>query len=216
MKKITLKLTESEFKTLSGNNLSHLGIGLLFTYTANGNKGIEVKDVDKFREFLKVDIADIIGICNFNGINLEEAVDYKDFKSILSKLDKEVKKVKKLDTYTEAMNDTPKNRRFQEIIDEINSLLPEYVKVYGFQDYTDKRNPNYVTVIALAFEGCPKHLIGGDNFSDSVSTSSSPRNLPEGAISNYLGMGMNGEIAGGYGCVEDELLYEMAKLKEAK
>lgn len=122
----------------------------------------------------------------------------------------------KLDTYTQAMKDTPKNRGFQKIMDEINSLLPEYVKVYGFQDSTDERNPNYVTVLALAFKGCPEHLMGGDGTVDTLGRDSYAQRMPEGAISNYLDMGMNGEIAGGYSRVENDLLYHLSKLKEGK
>ena len=117
----------------------------------------------------------------------------------------------KIDTYSEAMNNTPKNVGIQKLLDEMNLLLPYYVKVYGFQC---PRNPKTVTVIALAFEGCPKHLIGGDKFSDSVGSGTYTENLPKGAISNYLGMGINGEVAGGCMYLEDELRHEISKLKE--
>ena len=81
MKTVTLKLTESEFKTLSGNNLSHLGIGLLFTYTENRNKGIEIQNMDKFREFLNDEMLHHFTMAD------DDIVIHKNLKSILSKLD---------------------------------------------------------------------------------------------------------------------------------
>lgn len=124
--------------------------------------------------------------------------------------------MKKLDTYKDALRDTPKNRKFQMIVDKINLLLPDYIKVYGFQD-NDRRNPRFVTFIALAFKGCPKHLIGGDKLAEKMQTSDKStysERVPKGAISNYLGLGMFGEVASGYSAVEDELFDLLARLNK--
>ena len=80
MERITLKLTKSEFKIVEGSNLSHRGIGLPFTYTDTGSKGIEVLDVDKFREFLLESITDLVG----------DFSNDQNLKSIIMKLDNKV------------------------------------------------------------------------------------------------------------------------------
>ena len=51
-----MKLTKSEWKALENKNLSHLGIGLLYTKPSDFSQGIDILDVDKFREFLNDEI----------------------------------------------------------------------------------------------------------------------------------------------------------------
>ena len=78
---ITLKLTDAEYKIIENQNLHHRGIGLPFTFIDTRRKGVEVLNVDKFREFLKSMI--------INFTNCQELVNYNLANSLLTKLDKE-------------------------------------------------------------------------------------------------------------------------------
>tara|TARA_Y100000361_G_scaffold154129_1_gene178307 strand:- start:5110 stop:5541 length:432 start_codon:yes stop_codon:yes gene_type:complete len=101
-------------------------------------------------------------------------------------------KKKKLDTYRDSMVDTPKNREIQAELDYWNKLLPSYVKLFGFQE--DEKTDKTIVVEAMAMKGCPKRYIGGNcNVKDW-----DKRNHPKGTISNFLGIGLNGEIEIGY------------------
>ena len=101
-------------------------------------------------------------------------------------------KKKKLHTYKDSMVDTPKNREIQAELDYWNKLLPSYVKLFGFQE--DEKTDKTVLVTAMAMKGCPKNYIGGN----CRQSGWDKRNHPKDAISNFLGLGMNGDIEIGY------------------
>ena len=72
-----LKLTKLEWRALENKNLSHLGIGLLYTQPISNNQGIDILDVDKFVEFIEGEADNVL------------------YKSILSKVNKKRVKIKK-------------------------------------------------------------------------------------------------------------------------
>ena len=85
MKTVTLKLTKEEFAILENENLSHRGIGLPFTYIDTRSKGIDILDVDKFREFLNDEIKTYVDI--YNKLSKQGMREYNILKSVLAKLD---------------------------------------------------------------------------------------------------------------------------------
>ena len=112
---------------------------------------------------------------------------------------------KKLNNYIGALVDTPFNRKVQERIAHWNSLLPKEVKLYGFQD--EQSTSNTIVITAMATKYCQKNLIGGD---------SKRLEMPKDTISNYLGIGMNGEVASGYKFLLESLESNMIKYMEKK
>ena len=124
---------------------------------------------------------------------------------------------KRLVDYTEAPLDTPKSIRLQKIVDYYNSMLPKYVKLFIFQE--GYRSNTYV-VDALAMKGCPKKWIGGNRGfmkNGKTNTDGSTFKYPDGAISNFLNMGINGTVEAGYKYVESFIEYSLAQyLKRTK
>tara|TARA_R100001163_G_scaffold22513_1_gene19045 strand:- start:5975 stop:6430 length:456 start_codon:yes stop_codon:yes gene_type:complete len=129
-------------------------------------------------------------------------------------------KRKKLDTYTGALVDTPFNRKVQERLDYWNALLPKEVKLYGFQDEQSKSTT--IIIMALATKYCKKNLIGGDykvdkgDFYEYYNSKVVDKKLPKDTISNYLGMGLKGEVALGYKFLLKDLESYMIKYMDKK
>ena len=111
---------------------------------------------------------------------------------------------KKLGAYEEAMVDTPFNREVQAELDYWNNKLPKYVKLFGYQEQykTDKT----IEIMAMAMKGCPDKYIGGNN---SLDLGWSDKAQPEGVISNFIGIGMNGSIEVGYKHIISSIKYAM-------
>jgi len=114
-------------------------------------------------------------------------------------------KKNKLDTYGDSMVDTPMNRKIQAELDYWNKLLPSYVRLFGYQE--DWKADKTVVVVAMAMEGCPEQYIGGNCRAKGWDK----RNHPEGAISNFLGIGMNGEVEIGYKYLVDSVRHQMER-----
>lgn len=108
----------------------------------------------------------------------------------------------KLGDYSESLVDTPFNRKVQERLDywnaKISKVSKEY-KLYGFQQHCNTSNT--IEILAMATKHCPKRLIGGNakNFL------SRHEKYPKGMISNYIGIGLYGEIAVGYKYLLEDL-----------
>ena len=108
----------------------------------------------------------------------------------------------KLGDYSESLVDTPFNRKVQERLDywnaKISKVSKEY-KLYGFQQHCNTSNT--IEILAMATKHCPKRLIGGN----AKGFLSRHEKYPEGMISNYIGIGLNGEIAVGYKYLLEDL-----------
>ena len=109
----------------------------------------------------------------------------------------------KLDDYSESLVDTPFNRKVQERLDYWNAKVPKEYKLYGFQQ--DKNTSNTIEILAMATKHCPKRLIGGN----AKSFLSRHEKYPKGMISNYIGIGLYGEIAVGYKYLLEDLDHYM-------
>lgn len=121
--KVTLKLTNEEFAVLKNENLSHREIALPFTYIGKGgftSKGINVLDVDKFREFLNDEIKSLLKYKE-SGRGLDR-IKSNYLKSILSKLDDAVIKSLKDEISKEFNKNFPEGQKIDDLQNAIYTI----------------------------------------------------------------------------------------------